>query len=92
MEELASLMGYKHRSSINKLETGENSINQERVKDLAIYLKTNVAYLMGWGDGIRDLTQDEFDLILYYRGATPDGRAMALGELKASQKSITSVG
>ena len=88
MDELASSMGYKHRSSINKIESGENSIPQDKIETLAFYLKTNVAYLMGWGDGIRDLTQDEYELIALYRKATDIGKGMALGCLKASEEDI----
>lgn len=49
-EELAKKMGYKSRSSINKIETGENDIPQSKVKQFAIALDTTIAYLMGWSD------------------------------------------
>lgn len=90
MDELASSMGYKHRSSINKIESGENSIPQDKIETLAFYLKTNVAYLMGWGDGIRDLTQDEYEILNLYRKATDIGKGIAIGDLKNNQKNTAS--
>lgn len=47
-EELAQKMGYKSRSSINKIETGENDIPQSKIKLFADILETTPAYLMGW--------------------------------------------
>lgn len=47
-EELANKMGYKSRSSINKIEMGENDIPQSKIKQFAIALDTTPAYLMGW--------------------------------------------
>ncbi len=90
MDELASSMGYKHRSSINKIESGENSIPQDKIETLAFYLKTNVAYLMGWSDGIRDLTQDEYEMLCLYRNATERGRGMAIADLKNYQEDTAS--
>lgn len=47
-EELAKRVGYKSRSSINKIENGTNDISQSKVKDFAIALNTTIEYLMGW--------------------------------------------
>lgn len=49
-EELATLLGYKSRSSINKVEMGINDITQSKVVSFAKVLKTTPAYLMGWED------------------------------------------
>ena len=48
MDELAHLMGYKHRSSIQKLESGENGLPQDRVEELAGYLQMDPTELVGW--------------------------------------------
>ena len=48
MDELAHLMGYKHRSSIQKLENGENGLPSDKVEELASYLQMDPAELMGW--------------------------------------------
>lgn len=47
-DELAIKMGYKSRSSINKIENGTNDIPQSKVVAFAKALNTTVAYLMDW--------------------------------------------
>ena len=47
-EELAQMLGYKSRSSINKIEKGETDIPQSKIKAFADALKTTPKYLMGW--------------------------------------------
>ena len=49
-EELAKRLGYKSRSSINKIEIGENDIPQSKIKAFADALQTTPSYLMGWND------------------------------------------
>ena len=47
-EELASRMGYKSKSTINKIELGKNDIPQSKIVKFAEVLKTTPAWLMGW--------------------------------------------
>jgi len=47
-EELAIKMGYKSKSTINKIELGINDIPQSKVAKFAEVLKTTPAYIMGW--------------------------------------------
>jgi transcriptional regulator with XRE-family HTH domain len=47
-DELARKLGYKSRSSINKIEKGENDIPQSKIVAFAEALKTTPEYLMGW--------------------------------------------
>ena len=47
---LAKRLGYKSRSSINKIELGLNDITQSRIVAIAKALNTTPAYLMGWED------------------------------------------
>lgn len=49
-EELAARMGYKSKSSINKIEMGVNDIPQSKVFAFAKALETTTAYLMGCDD------------------------------------------
>ena len=49
-EELASKLGYKSRSSINKIEMGLSDIPFSKIKDFAMALKTTPAYIMGWAE------------------------------------------
>lgn len=46
-EELALRMGYKSRSSINKIETGR-PVTQKIIARLAEALDVSIPYLMGW--------------------------------------------
>lgn len=46
-EDLAVRMGYKSKSSINKIEMGKNDIPQSKVVAFAKALQTTTAYLMG---------------------------------------------
>lgn len=49
-EELALKLGYKSRSTINKIESGINDISQSKVVEFAKVLQTTPAYLMGLED------------------------------------------
>lgn len=49
-EELARRMGYKSKSSINKVELGVTDIPLKKVSMIARLLETTEAYLMGWVD------------------------------------------
>ena len=47
-EELATKMGYKSKSTINKIELGINDIPQSKIVKFAEVLGTTPAHLMGW--------------------------------------------
>lgn len=47
-EELAKKMGYKSKSTINKIENGTNDIPQSKIVKFAEALETSPAALMGW--------------------------------------------
>lgn len=47
-EDLAFKMGYKSKSTINKIELGINDIPQSKIMQFASVLHTTVAYLMDW--------------------------------------------
>jgi len=49
-EELAKKVGYKSRSSINKVELGINDLPQSKIKEFAKALETTPAFLMGWSE------------------------------------------
>ena len=48
--ELARKLGYKSRSSINKIELGLQNLTQSKIKAIADALDTTPAYIMGWED------------------------------------------
>lgn len=49
-EELAKKMGYKTKSSINKIELGKSDIPQSKIVKFADVLGTTPAFLMGWSE------------------------------------------
>ena len=52
-EELATKMGYKSKSTINKIEMGINDIPQSKIVQFANVLGTTPAHLMGWTEDIK---------------------------------------
>lgn len=72
-EELATALGYKHRSSINKIELGINDLPQSKIKEFAVALNTTVSTLMGWDkiekktdaiDSLKILLKDIYDDVI----------------------------
>lgn len=61
--ELAQKIGYTSRSTIAKIEAGENDLTQSKIAAFAKALHTTPAYLMGWEDehAIADLVLGEID-------------------------------
>ena len=47
-EELATKMGYRSKSTINKIELGKNDIPQSKIVQFAQVLNTTPKALMGW--------------------------------------------
>lgn len=51
-EQLAQKLGYKSKTTINKIEKGINDITQSKVMAFADVLNTTPAYLMGWNESL----------------------------------------
>ncbi len=62
-DELAKKLGYKSRSSINKIELGINDISQRQIISFAKALDTTPAYLLG----IEEQNKDN-EIIIYTNG------------------------
>ena len=78
-EELAKRLGYKSRSTIAKIESGENDITQSKIVAFAKALGVKPGYLMGWEDvpepsSSLSLTQQEEKHIKKYRQLDADGK------------------
>ena len=56
--ELAELLGYKSRSSINKIETDGREIPRSSIVKFAKILDVTPSYLMGWDDEIDELNKE----------------------------------
>lgn len=61
-EDLAKLMGYKSKSTINKIELGINDIPQSKIVQFAQVLGTTPAELMGWKEEDKSDSPTEADL------------------------------
>lgn len=88
-QELATRLGYKSRSAINKIELGLRDISQSKVEAFAKALNTTPAYLMGWEDDISSYSDDELDqqIIAVFNRLSEEKKKQALDyfEFLASQ-------
>ena len=57
-EELAKKMGYKSKSTINKIEAGINDITQSKVVAFSKVLETTPAALLGWDEAFVSRLRD----------------------------------
>lgn len=57
-DELAKRLGYKSRSSINKIEVGSQNLTQSKIKALAIALETTPSFIMGWEEEKKPVDND----------------------------------
>lgn len=77
-QDLAEKVGYKGKTAISKIESGERDLRQSKIKPVAEALNTTVEYIMGWDDTdpLSDLEQKILEL---YR-KLPDNKKIALYE------------
>ena len=77
-EELAALVGYKHKTSINKIEAGKQKIMQDKILIFANALQFTPEQLMGWDNPEPEvsvnLTDWESKRIDMYRSLDQRGR------------------
>ena len=71
--ELARMVGYTSRSTINKIEKDGRGISQNKIVDIARALKVTPSYLMGWEELEDANTEDDYDEL--YREYGDDARA-----------------
>ena len=60
-DELARRLGYKSRSSINKIELGLQNLNQSKIKAIADALQTTPSLIMGWTEDKKEPTPENED-------------------------------
>ena len=94
-EELAKRMGYKSKSTINKIELGINDIPQSKIVMFAEVLGTTPAFLMGWNDDEdeesqspdkQELTEGEKMVLELFRKIPEDRQPEALELLRVALK------
>ena len=92
-EELAHKIGYKSKTSINKIELGIQELRQSKIKQIADALHTRLAYIMGWKETdqqlkkCRDLIEkcygsDMYELVELYAKLNESGKNKIMGELR----------
>lgn len=57
-DELGKRLGYKSRSSINKIELDQRNLTQSKIKAIADALETTPAYVMGWNEPDQKLDEE----------------------------------
>ena len=90
-EQLASKAGYKHKTSISKIERGINDIPQSAISALADALNTTVEHLMGWDDA--DTAHNSLEMIQREPSIRPitESESLAMAWEKASYDDKMSV-
>ena len=88
-EELAKRMGYKSKSTINKIEMGINDIPQGKIARFAEVLNTTPGHLMGWDEEDNSpeepkLTEGEKILIDLFRRVPEDKQELVLQMIRVA--------
>lgn len=89
-DDLAKKVGYKSRSSINKIELDLYSLKQSKIKAIADALETTPSYIMGWDEEAEEAKkaapseEDSFnaEIIKLFMGLTSDQKKEALNYLR----------
>ena len=84
-EELAMKLGYKSRSSINKIELSWSKVPLSKLEKVAAALDCDASYLMGWDDDLKSLaekTVQHNQIIEVFDSLPPELRTYALDLLK----------
>lgn len=86
-DELAQSIGYKSRSSINKIELDKNEVTQTVIVKLAEALKTTPCCLMGWSDNNdngdqssppKPLSKNAVELVEIFNSVNEEGQEQIL--------------
>lgn len=91
-EELAVKMGYKSKSTINKIELGINDIPQGKILKFAEVLGTTPAHLMGWSADEKnhpdkvELTEGEKMMLELFRLVPEENQPMVIEMIRVALK------
>lgn len=84
-DELARRLGYKSRSSINKIELSHADPPLSKIEEIAKALECEATYLMGWSEqnGSESLVEKQIEeACAILRDMPPEARALALASVK----------
>lgn len=87
-QKLADMMGYTSKSTITKIEKGNNDVAQRNIAKFADVLGVSIAYLMDWDEESQDfavITNDPVlgELTRLIEKATPEQKENLLAIAKA---------
>lgn len=95
-DELAKKLGYKSRSSLNKIELNQRDLPQSKIKAIADALNTTPSYIMGWEENQNEskeaenteykLTPDEIILLSSYRELNTQGKEYILQTISMAKQ------
>lgn len=88
-QELADRMGYKTRSTIAKIESGENDVSQKKLQKLAAVLDTTVEYLIS-GYGSKTVAVSEVSEMVQVLGNKNVAVILAGGKSGRNQQNVPS--
>lgn len=78
-DELAIRVGYRHKTSVNKIETGERKLMQDKILAFAKALDTTPETIMGWAPiderPVTDFSREERRMIEKYRALDNRGKS-----------------
>lgn len=66
-EQLAHKLGYKSRSSVNKIELGAQNLTQPKIESIAKALDTTPDYIMGWDGSSKNKNRPLFRRGMYIK-------------------------
>ena len=66
-EQLAHKLGYKSRSSVNKIELGGQNLTQPKIESIAKALETTPDYIMGWDGSSKNKNKPLFRQGMYIK-------------------------
>lgn len=90
-DDLAKKVGYRSRSSINKIELDLYSLKQSKIKAIADALETTPSYIMGWDEEAESAAKKAVpseedslnaEIIKLFMGLTADQKKEALNYLR----------
>lgn len=89
-DDLAKKVGYKSRSSINKIELDLYSLKQSKIKAIADALETTPSYIMDWDEEAEEAKKAapseedglNAEIIKLFMGLTADQKKEALNYLR----------
>lgn len=85
-EELAKKVGYKSRSSVNKIETDGRGLPQNKIVLFAKALQTTPAYLMGWIDMAEENKPTKEELHLFHKNTYENLVIKEMGKMNQKGK------